>query len=489
MSALLVSLRLGGLRMTASAPRWLGPAAVFFAAFLLFTPSLGAYFAVLDFNHLDAIRFTKAGTFFLRIFDPSDGGRNIIGTGELYRPVYYSVYWLEHRAFGYHPLPYYTFNAALHATNAVLVWLLAWRLTRSQLASTAGALIWAFHPQYADTVAWISSTTDLLLVFFALSAVLLYATALDASSGRRWACFGASFAAALLALGAKESGIAVVPIIAGYHLLFHTPKRLDWRALPWTLLPFLLIPLLYLPLRAALVGNLAEQGDRSLFSWQAISNIHVLSGLAAGPLAGQKVSNSHFGVGQGAAGMLIIAGTIVAVVLGSRREWFFAGWYYVCLVPYLPLPPIWLVGRYLYLPNIGLAVLAGIGIAKAIELLPEDKVNVYGKQLAAGTLLAGIAIWFAVLNTGYQDWLTAKGDAAGTFLSDLQATYPTIPADSRLIVTDYPLTLSLTPDDGFMLKPAIRLTYDREVTVITKAQLDRGAVPPANDRDLWYPPR
>ncbi len=153
MSALLLSLRAGGLRITTSAPRWLGAAAVFVAAFLLFTPSLGAYFAVLDFNHLDAIRFTKTSTFFLRIFDPSDGGRNIIGTGELYRPIYYSVYWLEHRAFGYHPLPYYAFNGTVHATNALLVWLLAWRLTRSQLASTAGAIIWAFHPQYADTVA------------------------------------------------------------------------------------------------------------------------------------------------------------------------------------------------------------------------------------------------------------------------------------------------------------------------------------------------
>ena len=130
----------------------LAPFAVFLAAFLLYAPSFDALFAVLDFNHLDAIRSTDASTFFLRIFDPSDGGRDVIGTGNLYRPIYYTVFWFEYQAFGTDPLPYYVFNATMHGANAVLVFLLAKRLTSSTVAALSGAMIRAFAPPYAARV-------------------------------------------------------------------------------------------------------------------------------------------------------------------------------------------------------------------------------------------------------------------------------------------------------------------------------------------------
>jgi hypothetical protein len=467
----------------------LGAGFVFVAAFLVFAPSFGAYFAVLDFNHLDAIRSTDAGTFFRRIFDPSDGGRTVVFTGDLYRPIYYTYFWFEYRLFGADPQPYYVTNALLHASNAVLVWVLARRLTRSDVAATAGALIWAFHPQYADTVAWISSTTDLLLVLLSLMALLLYMSALESTGMRRWAAFGGSFAATLLAIGAKESGTALVPIMAGYHLLFHRPESLRPRDWPWPLLPFALILLVYFPLRAALVGNLAEEGDRELFSPQAMRNIHVLSGLAGAPLVGEELSNSDFGVAQGFAGMLVIGGTLVACALGSRREWFLSGWYYVAMAPYLVLPPLWIVGRYLYLPLIGPAILGGIGLALALERLPLERFGAYARQVALAAVLLGIAVWFGVLNAGYQDWLTEKGETSQAFLDDVREIYPSLPDDGRIIITEYPSLLSFFPDDGWTLRPAVRLIFDSDIEVITMSQIESGEVPPPTEQDLWYPPR
>ena len=464
------------------------PLGVFLAAFLLFAPSFGAWFAVLDFNHLDAIRSTDATTFFLRIFDPSDGGRNVIGTGDLYRPIYYSVFWLEYQLFGTESMPYYVFNATLHGANAVLVYLLAWRLTRSRLASAAGALIWAFQPQYADTVAWVSSTTDLLLVFFSLSAVLLYARALETEGQRRWLGVGASFGAALLALGAKESGIVVVVLIAGYHLLLGEPDLLRRRRLPWPLLPFLAIPLVFLPLRAALVGNLATDGDKALFTWDVFAHIHTLAGLAAGPVVGQSVSNSAYGVSQGAAGIALIACTVVAVLVGSRRGWFLVGWFYVALAPFLVFPQVWLIGRYLYLPFVGIAILAGIAIARAAESIPAGRTVVWVRQGAGAAVVLAVLVWFGVLNVDYQHWLTAKGDEAQRFTASLQTAYPALPENGRLIVTEHPRSLSLTPNDGMMLGAAVRIAYDRDVEVLTPWHLRRAEIPPPTERDVWYPP-
>ena len=462
------------------------PAGVFLAAFLLYVPSFDALFAVLDFNHLDAIRSTDAATYFLRIFDPSDGGRTVIGTGDLYRPIYYTVFWFEYQAFGTDPLPYYVFNATMHGANALLVFLLAKRLTNSNIASVAGAMIWAFHPQYADAVALVSSTTDLLVVFCGLSAVLLYAKALEMGGRTPIGMTGLSFCAVLLALGAKESGIVIVPIIVGYHILLGDPGFLRARRVPWGLLPFLVLPLVYFPMRLVLVGNLAANGGNDIFSWDVFGNIHILAGLVAAPFVGETVSTSVLSVGQGAAGIAVLAAVIAAVVLGSRREWFLAGWFFVAMTPVLIFPQVWLIGRYLYLPLVGLAILAGIGIARAIELIPVRELEV-ARLGAAVALITGVMLWFGSLNVDHQNWLTMKGEETGAFIANLKSTYPDLPEDGRLIVTQHPRSLSLTPNDGMMLASAVRLAYGKDLEVITPWHLNRGE-PAPTERDLWYPP-
>ncbi|MCH8162295.1 MAG: hypothetical protein IIB88_10430, partial [Chloroflexi bacterium] len=360
------------------------------------------------------------------------------------------------------------------------------RLTSSNVAAFAGAMIWAFHPQYADAVAWVSSTTDLLLVFFGLSAVLLYAKALDLDGRARVAMTGLSFFAVLLALGAKESGIVRVPIIAGYHVLLGDPGFLRERRVPWGMLPYLLLPLVYFPMRLVLVGNLAANGDNDIFSWDVFGNIHILAGLVAAPFVGETVSTSVLSVGQGAAGIAVLAAVVVAVVLGSRREWFLAGWFFVAITPVLIFPQVWLIGRYLYLPLVGLAILGGIGIERAAEMLPLRRLELarMGVALAA---VAGVMLWFGLLNVDHQEWLTNKGDETGVFIASLKSTYPDLPEDGRLIVTQHPRSLSLTPNDGMMLASAVRLAYDKDLEVITPWHLNRGEAAPT-ERDLWYPP-
>lgn len=470
------------------------PIGVFLAAFLLYVPSFDALFAVLDFNHLDAIRSTDAATFFLRIFDPSDGGRTIIGTGDLYRPIYYTVFWFEYQVFGTDPLPYYVFSTTLHAVNAVLVYALAKRLTHSTLAALAGAIIWAFHPQYADAVAWVSSTTDLLLVFFGLIAVLCYAKALELQGRSRAGLVAASFCATLFALGAKESGIVLVPIIAGYHVLLGDRDFIRERRLPRELLPFVVIPLVYLPIRAALVGNLAADGGNEILSWDVFGNIHILASLTAAPLVGEPASTSAFGAGQGAAGIGVLAAVVLAVIVGSRREWFLAGWFFVAMAPVLVFPQVWLIGRYLYLPFVGVAILAGMGVKRAVDVISPwsveaARVGAAGvvRIGAAGALVAGVMVWLGWLNIANQDLITAKGEEAGAFIAELKETYPQLPADGRLIITQHPRSLSFAPNDGMMLRSAVRIAYDSNVEVITPWHLRRGGAAPT-ELDLWYPP-
>jgi hypothetical protein len=175
-----------------------------------------------------------------------------------------------------------------------------------------------------------------------------------------------------------------------------------------------------------------------------------------------------------------------AVVLGSRREWFLAGWFFVAIVPVLIFPQVWLIGRYLYLPLVGLAILGGIGIARLVELVPLQRLELARTGVAIA-MVAGVMLWFGLLNIDHQDWLTTKGEEAGEFITSLKNTYPDLPEHGRLIVTEHPRSLSLTPNDGMMLGSAVRIAYDKDLEVITPWNLNRGEAPPT-DRDLWYPP-
>lgn len=463
----------------------IAPVGVFLVVFLLYAPSFDALFAVLDFNHLDAIRSTDASSFFRHIFDPSNGGRTIIGTGDLYRPIYYTVFWFEYQSFGTDPLPYYVFNATLHAANAVLVYLLAKRLTESTLAAVAGAIIWGFHPQYGEAVAWVSSTTDLLLVFFGLMTVLCYARALELRDGSRAAMLAAAFCSMLFALGAKETGAVIAPILVGYHLLIGDRDLIRDRRVPWEMVPFVAVPLVYFPLRAALVGNLAAEGGNEIVSFEPFAHIHLLASYAAAPLVGTTTATHEFGVAQGAAGLAVLAAVVATAVLGSRREWWLVSWFFLAMAPVLIFPEVWLVGRYVYLPFVGIAILAGIGVGRVVDMIGVVTMRTI-RVGAATAVLCGVMLWLGWLNVDYQGFLGSRGQEADAFLTALKETYPQIPEGSRLIVTDHPRSLSFAEDDGMMLRPAVRIAYEDDIAVITMRDLRKG-VATASAQDVWYP--
>src|SRR5262249_31788890 len=67
-------------------------------------------------------------------------------------------------------------NVIFHALNGGLLFLLFSRLTGQTILSTIVALIFAVHPLHVESVAWISERKDVLSTFFALLALLAYAS-------------------------------------------------------------------------------------------------------------------------------------------------------------------------------------------------------------------------------------------------------------------------------------------------------------------------
>src|SRR5688572_9554470 len=81
------------------------------------------------------------------------------------------------------PRVFHMTSVVLHATAAVIAFLLLRRLLPNEFAAAIGALLFALHPVQVESVAWVSGMKDLLCGLFSLVALWQYVMAVQ--SGKR----------------------------------------------------------------------------------------------------------------------------------------------------------------------------------------------------------------------------------------------------------------------------------------------------------------
>lgn len=143
---------------------------------------------------------------------------------------------------GKEPFGYHLCSNLLHAVNVALLFVLLLRLTKSettslprtgalkvQLAVAAVTLIFALHPIAVEPVSAICYSSDLLVTFFTLLA-LIAASVFRPENFRAAMIAGAIGAlCAFAAVACKESGLAAVLLLIVYWFLF---RRGEGKA-PW----------------------------------------------------------------------------------------------------------------------------------------------------------------------------------------------------------------------------------------------------------------
>jgi tetratricopeptide (TPR) repeat protein len=139
------------------------------AVFVTYGSSLGNEFVSLDDNGL------IIGNPNVQSFNPQTV-HNVFSSydPELYIPLTFVSYQLEHLVAGDTPFLYHFDNALLHAFNAILVCWLLWLLTGDGLIAIFCALLFALHPLNTEAVAWAAARKDVLSTFFFLGSVLAY---------------------------------------------------------------------------------------------------------------------------------------------------------------------------------------------------------------------------------------------------------------------------------------------------------------------------
>ena len=185
----------------------------------------------------------------------------------LYRPVAMTSYRMVRAVFGQGPLPQLALNVVLHALICAMIARLCRYLTGNEAASLIAGVLFAVLPIHTEVIANAVGRADLLATCGVAAAALAQHRVLCAGSAaqtKSWLAMAG--VAAFIAIGAKESGVAIVPTIVALDVYWchHTAQKTGRRWLSGAtsarLAPVLVASAIYLALRYhALDGRLHQE--------------------------------------------------------------------------------------------------------------------------------------------------------------------------------------------------------------------------------------
>lgn len=170
-------------------------------------------------------QYIQSLSFIPRLFLGSTFG--ISGTplllGLYYKPLMPVVFSLIHSLWQLNPFGYHFFDLLLHIINAILLYFFFKKILEIQSMKSAKSIAWVvsliflIHPANVESVAYISSTQELLYVFFLLLSTLLTIQYCSKQSLLTFCIIQLCFFASLLS---KESGILAMLLCLTYLFIF-----------------------------------------------------------------------------------------------------------------------------------------------------------------------------------------------------------------------------------------------------------------------------
>ncbi|MDD2772122.1 MAG: hypothetical protein PHP45_00325 [Elusimicrobiales bacterium] len=291
-----------------------------------------------------------------------------------YHPLTILSYKLDYRAGGLSPSVYHYTNVLLHTSNTALLLMLAAALGVPLEAAFLAALLFCAHPLMSEPVLWISGRKDLLLCFFGLASLLLYA---GRNAGR--ANFALANIAAALAMLSKPTAVTIplLFVLLDFYRVRKPSAEMFVEKLP-LLAAGALVILLSVSGAKPLLPPDRPPSDSWLGAMSALNNIWFYyaklvwpAGLAAEyPYAFAYGMKNLFWQPAGAiavSALLFYSGK--AGALG-------AGFFLAAVLPVIARPDMAVADRYVYFPACGLFIAAGHYIGLLLVRagrLPENR--------------------------------------------------------------------------------------------------------------------
>ncbi len=373
-------------------PQWLMLLVVLLLTFAAYAPTLRYQFVHDDQGQIVANPSVQSWRHLPQYFTEQVwAGYNPGLTGNYYRPVFLIWLRLNDMVFGLHPWGWHLTTLLLHLLTTLLVYFLARRLVRDPFTAAVAALLFGLHPVHIEAVAWISGLTEPLLAVFFILAFLCYLQAREAQEHKaRWLAL--SLALFVVAMLEKETGVIFPFLIVAYEWLYPKPdaersaaRKLARRAAKAFLpaLPYFALTGPYLAARIYALKGFSHPLTPMPFPDVLLTMPALLAfwvrhffwpvGLSTFYDMHPVSHPSLFNFVLPALAILLISGLAYAAARKSQVVSFALAW---IVLPFLPLLDIRVFAknefahdRYLYIPSIGLAIIAAL----ALRYLPVRK--------------------------------------------------------------------------------------------------------------------
>lgn len=143
-----------------------------------------------------------------------------------YMPLTMLAYALDWLAFHTSPRGYHLVNVLLHGLNAVLAFMLSYRLFKDRWKALACTVVFCLHPLQVESVAWVAEFKTLLFAFFLLWGLLAYIKYLD--TRRPMALYGPVIILFILSLLSKPAAVCFPLCLLCLDLAYG--RRIDRKA-------------------------------------------------------------------------------------------------------------------------------------------------------------------------------------------------------------------------------------------------------------------
>ncbi len=349
------------------------------AAFLVYIPSFGNGFVTWDDTTYivgnEHIRSMDWG--FFRWAFTSTVSSN-------YHPLTMISLALEYSGFGLNAKGYHIGNAAWHAVDTALLFILVARLLgraknalsthRAITAALIAALLFAVHPLHVESVVWISERKDVLSTFFFFLSLLFYLR--YTKNGHNKKFYGLTLFTFCLALLSKPMAVTLplVLLIVDYYPLERDDKG-------WGTLFIEKIPFFALSLASAVVTLITQKEGGSIQTLGDYSNMdRVVTPIRAyafylyklilptglSPIYPLPLNAGFFTILTLVSLSALIIITVFVIIAARRGERLYLALWAFYLITLLPVIGIIKVGgqaaadRYAYIPTVGFLILAGL---------------------------------------------------------------------------------------------------------------------------------
>ena len=341
----------------------------------------------------------------------------------LYRPVAQFMYALLWNLGGGKPWIFHLYAIVIHVATTLGLWWLLARAT-NRWGAFFGALLFAVDPVHVEAVANIVNSSEVLVALFGIACIgVVIRVSIRSEGGTRigWKPALLAAGAYMLAIGAKESG-AGIPAIAflclwgwrsensGRRPTFREVLVGGWRV--WALCTVALVSIV--TARFFVLGGLTVSQHwvtHEVRNFTFAPRFWTMT--AAWPLVGRLLIwpsklRMHYGsdiviplaeptiwaVLSLATAAIIVAAAALLARRGDRRPLVAIGWVAIAFLPasnlLVPTGQL-LAERTLYLPSVGIALLAAWG-ANQLYVAVRDMAGTFAAQLVTGVPLAAIAV-------------------------------------------------------------------------------------------------